>query len=1191
MNCGTKLVRACPNCGASLPAGARFCMNCGQPAGGSTPADEARLAQLAAATPAPLAEKMRAAHIEGERKLVTVLFADVVGSTALAEQMDPEDWTAIMNRAFERLSPAIYRYEGTIARLMGDALLAFFGAPVAHEDDPVRAIRAALDLLGAAREYAAQVSRARGIEFAVRVGLNTGLVVAGAVGSDLKYEYTAMGDAVNLAARMQTAAEPGTLLVADNTYRLTAPFFEFEDRGKISVKGKAEPVQTYRVVAERKGIVQARGIQGLHSPLVGRERELRALQSKIDALRQAGGQIAAVMGEAGLGKSRLVAELRKWALESPGYPLNWLEGRSLSYETSTPYAPFVDMLGGFFELQADHDDAEKSERLRARLAQVMPDRAGESAPFLATLLGIPLNGEDAERVRYLEPPLLRERVFDAVRGLIERLAEARPLVVVLEDLHWADPTSLDLLMQLLPLTERAALMVLALFRPQRQEPSWRFHETAGRDYAHRYAPIALEPLDEDTSRELVANLLHVEDLPEKVRALILRKAEGNPFFVEEVIRSLLDARLVVRDDDHWRATREIENIAVPDTLVGVITARLDRLDDEAKRVAQTASIVGREFQVDVLADVHDTPAGLDAALGTLQRRELIREKSRLPRHAYLFKHALTQETAYASMLLSRRRALHRRVAECLERIEPDRVNDIARHFLEAQDNARALPYLVAAGDRAARAYATQEAIGFYTRALEILPSVEDVSLARRAYEGLGGALMLAGDMQGAVEKYRTMRLYGEAHGDMPTQVSALNKLSVAEMWMGQLDAAEQYLLEAEQLARQYADKPGLAEMFTIRCGICNMVGDFPGVAHYLGESIELGRQLDIKEQMAYGLTHMAAALTNMTRFDEAWATAQEALQLVDEIGHLQFRAELLMLPVPFHHLLNGDLDTARRAAGNGLAIAQRIGLAHGECIAAYTLGFIAHLRGEYEHAIASFEQSLQAARAGVPPFMAVYGLGGLGSVYQDISEALSEKVDAYHGQALTLLDTPLGAPAGGIAWAELGFCLLAKGDRDRAGELFQKGLSTPAQQGLINRPRFLVGLAYAALSRQQLDEAARLVSEARRYVDERAMRHLLPEVTMAEGRVSAARGEPERALEKFAQAEALALEMTMRPLVWQARAEADKILAAVGRAGEAETKRRGMRAMIDEIAGLFTNEQLRAIYVESATRKMDITGM
>jgi tetratricopeptide (TPR) repeat protein len=1028
--------------------------------------------------------------------------------------------------------------------------------------------------------------RARGIEFAVRVGLNTGLVVVGAVGSDLKFEYTAMGDAVNLAARMQTAADPGVLLVADNTYRLAAPFFEFEDRGKVTVKGKAEPVQTYRVVAERKGVVQARGIEGLHSPLVGRERELRALQSKIDALRQTGGQIVAVMGEAGLGKSRLVAELRKWALALPGYPLNWLEGRSLSYETSTPYAPFVDMLSGFFDLQADHDDAEKSARIRAKLAVVTPDRAGDSAPFLFSLLGVPPGGEDAERVRYLEPPQLRERVFSAVSDLILRLATAQPLVVVLEDLHWADPTSLDLLMQLLPLADQAALLILALFRPQRQEPSWRFHETAGRDYAHRYSPIALEPLDESDSRELVANLLHVEDLPEKVRALILRKAEGNPFFVEEVIRSLLDARLVVRDDDHWRATREIENISVPDTLVGVITARLDRLDDETKRVAQTASVVGREFQADVLADVHEAPTGLDAALGALQRRELIREKSRLPRHAYLFKHALTQETAYASLLLSRRRGLHRRVAECLERLEPERVNDIARHFLAAQDHARALPYLVAAGDRAAHVYATQEAIGLYTSALEILPSVEDAGLARRAYEGLGGALMLTGDLARAAEHFQAMLRYAEARDDVPLQVSALNKLSVATMWLGQMQQTEQALLSAEQLARQHADKPGLAEMFTIRCGVCNMMGDFPGVARYMGEFIQLGRELDVKEQTAYGMTHMAAALTNMTRFAEAWSTAQEALQLVDEIGHLQFKAELLMLPVPFHHLLSGDLDAARRAAEDGLALAQRIGLAYGECIAAYVLGLIAHLRGEYEQAIVSFEQSVRAARAGAPPFMAVYGLGGLGSAYQDIGEALSEKVDAYHGEALALLGTPLGAPAGGIAWADLGLCLLAKGDLDRAGELFQKGLSTPAQQGLINRPRFLVGLAYTALARRQHDEAARLVGEAGQYAGERAMKYLLPEISMAEARLSAARGESGRALEQFAQAEALASEMTMRPLVWQAHAEAARLLSALDRAGDAEIKRRQARAMIDEIAGLFTDERLRATYVESATRKM-----
>ena len=1203
MNCGTKLTRACANCGTVLPAAARFCMNCGQPVSVRTATDEARLAQLAAATPAPLADKMHAAHVAGERKLVTALFADVVGSTALAEQMDAEEWTAIMNRAFDQLSPAIYRYEGTIARLMGDALLAFFGAPVAHEDDPVRAIRAAIDLLAAARRYAADVRRDNGIDFAMRVGLNTGPVVVGSVGSDLKYEYTAMGDAVNLAARMQSAADPDTILIAEKTYRMAAPFFEVEDRGRITVKGKAEPVQVYRVIGAREGVVQARGITGLNSPLVGRARETDALRACVDELRSGRGQIVSVTGEAGLGKSRLVAELRKslsadgvvliahglWPIAA-GEPdenaLRWHEGRSLSYETNTSYAPFADMFTGLFDLSADDSDAAKYEKIRSGAAALFADEAAQVAPFLASLLDVAPTGEDLDRVRYLEPPQLRERVFRAVSLLIERLAQTDPVVLVFEDVHWIDPTSLDLLEQLLPLTDRAPLLILALFRPRRQEPSWRFHEAALRDFAHRYTSIALEPLDESHSRELVANLLEIEDLPEKVRALILRKAEGNPFFVEEVIRSLLDARLVVRVNSHWRATREIENIALPDTLAGVITARLDRLDDDTKRVAQTASVIGREFQVDVLTDIHADRPVVDGALGNLQRRELIREKTVSLQRAYLFKHVLTQEAAYASMLMSQRREMHRRVAGCLERREPDRVGDIARHCVEAQEFARALPYLVEAGDRAARGYATTEAVRFYAQALEILKTVEEVRLAQRAYEGLGNARMLTGDLTGAVETYQSMLQFGEAHHDIPMQVSACNKLAVAMMWMGQMEQTEQCLRQAEELARQYEDKLGLAEMFTVRCGVCNMIGDFPGVAHYMGESIQLGRQLNIKEQMAYGLTHMANALTNMTRFDEARATTHEALQLVEEIGHLQHKAELLAYPIPLHHLLNGDLDAAHRAAEEGIDLAQKIGTGYVECIAAYMLGLTAQLCGEYEHAIAHFEQSMQAGRAGAPPFFVIYGLGGLGTVYLDISEALSERIDGYHAQAVQLLDTPVGAPAGGAAWADLGFCLLVKGDVDRASAILQKGLSTPAQQGLINRSRFLVGLAYVALARGKPDEAAQLVSEAHQYVEERAMRHLVPEMMLAEAKVSAARGEFDRALEAFAQAETAALSMTMRPMAWQARAGAAKVLTALGRAAEAEAQRRAARAMIDEIAGLFRNESLRATYLESALKKI-----
>ena len=290
---------------------------------------------------------------------------------------------------------------------------------------------------------------------------------------------------------------------------------------------------------------------------------------------------------------------------------------------------------------------------------------------MASMLGIKLTGDDLERVRYLEPMALRGRIFYSVGTLVGALASAKPLVLVFEDLHWTDPTSLELIEQLLPLTDKAPLMLLAIFRPQTQDPSWRFHEMGARDYAHRYTVVTLQPLDEDDSRQLVANLLEIEDLPEKVRALILSKAEGNPFYVEEVIRSLLDAKLVIREDSHWRATREIEKIAVPDTLAGVITARLDRLDDESKYVAQTAAVVGREFEYDVLEDVYEAPQAVNGAVSNLQRRELVREKSSLPSRVYLFKHVLTQETAYGSVLLSRRRELHGRVAECLERLAPE----------------------------------------------------------------------------------------------------------------------------------------------------------------------------------------------------------------------------------------------------------------------------------------------------------------------------------------------------------------------------------------------------------------------------------------------------------------------------------------------------------------------------------------
>jgi class 3 adenylate cyclase len=608
LNCGAALTIRCSNCQAELPAQARFCMNCGQPVT-VAPTDDARLTRLASATPVPLADKMRAAHLAGERKVVTALFVDVVGSTALATHLDPEDWAAVMNRAFDRFYPAIYHYEGTIARLLGDALLAFFGAPVTHEDDAVRAVRAALDLLSATREYAEEVRREYGVDFAVRVGLNTGLVIVGEVGSDLKYEYTAMGDAINLAERMQAAARPMTVLISENTFRFVAPVFDCTDLGLIEVKGKTEPVRSYQVHGPKTTPGKLRGLAGLESPMVGRDAELAALRQLGVAL-QAGataGGVALIVGEPGLGKTRLISEW-KMALASlisnTQCPLKWAEGHCLSYGQGLAYHLLLDLLRSLIGVQATASEHET----RAALLQMMDDLgAGDSMvevyPYLGHLLSLQLDGEALERVRVLDPQALQVRYLAALRQLFRAQAARGPLVLILEDVHWADPSSIELLIKLLPLAAEAPLLFCFVARPDQDAPGWKLILAARETLGVALTDLTLVPLSEADSRQLVSNLLVIESLPLATRALILQKAEGNPFFVEELIRMLIDRGAIVKKGAHWVAVKEIENVEIPDNLQGLLLARIDRLPEDVKRTLRVASVIGRRFSVKVLEQV------------------------------------------------------------------------------------------------------------------------------------------------------------------------------------------------------------------------------------------------------------------------------------------------------------------------------------------------------------------------------------------------------------------------------------------------------------------------------------------------------------------------------------------------------------------------------------------------------------
>ncbi len=1213
MNCGHVLAVSCPNCGTKLPPTAAFCFNCGYKL--ASPQDEAKTENQPESQPAPqqvgdtsstksyleryipqeLLTKLETAResgaMEGERRIVTMLFCDVKGSTAAAGQLDPEEWADIINGTFEHLIKPVYQYEGTVARLMGDGILAFFGAPIAHEDDPQRAILAGLDILDGIQVYREQVKRQWEFDLDVRVGINTGLVVVGAVGSDLRMEYTALGDAINLAARMEQTAQPGTVQIAEPTYKLVAPLFEVENLGGIRVKGKDEPVQSYRVLGLKSEPGQLRGIEGLESPMIGRDAELHALRGAIIELRRGRGQIISVIGEAGLGKSRLIAELRKMPspVSKADVKLRWEEGRSLSYETTTPYAPFIHLLTNCFELEDDQSDEDKCERIITRVTEVMPDRVGDIAPFLASLLAITLTGEALQRVKYLEPPQLRSRVFKTVSDFLAAMATKQPVVLVFDDVHWIDPTSLELLEQLLPLTERVMLMLIVLFRPRRQEPSWHFHEVAEREFSHRYTTIHLNPLSDDDSRELVANLLHVDDLPIEVRNLILAKSEGNPFYVEEVVRSLLDDGLVVRKHGHWQATRQIKDISMPDTLSAVITSRLDKLDENSKRAVQTAAVIGRQFQLDILQDIYQQHGHLDQSLTDLQRRELIREKSRVPKRVYIFKHALTQETAYNSLLLKKRSQLHARVGEILEKRDPERVNDIARHFLAARQNRRALPYLVEAGEHAARAYSTSEAIGYFEQALKILETEPDIALARRAYEGLGSILTFANDIQRAIETYQTMLALAETSGDIPMEVSALNKLSfISALRLGQFEEAENYLAEADHLARANEDKHGLSEHNLIRCMMCTAVADFEGVELYMAETVALGRELDAREQMALGLAHIASSQAYMLRFEESEKSLQEGLKLSREIGDREHEAEFLAGTGTTLSWVKGELDAAQESAEEGLHIARNIDSVNIMPLALRMLGVITHQKGVYEQAIEYYEQYLQVSRTAGIVWCEVEALCLLGTVYLDISPVLSERTIELHSQATKLMEHPAGTMLGGTAWAELGFCEHIIGDRYKANEFFEKGLTTPTITTNLEKPRLLVGSALVAMAEGKLDEAAILVGEANTFVMDNGLRIHAPLVAFAAAKINAAQGNTERALEQYAFAGELAQEIGLPPLVWQALAGEAQVLNDAGRIQNATARQEAAQSVVDEIAASFTDEELRRLYLENAALKVAV---
>jgi len=880
--------------------------------------------------------------MHGERRVVTILFCDVKGSTSMAGKLDPEDWAEVMNEAFEYLISPIYRYEGTVARLMGDAILAFFGAPIAHEDDPQRAVLAGLDILKDIQPFCDEIKHEYGLDFGVRVGVHTGPVVVGEIGSNLAMEYTAMGDAANVAARMEETAEPGTIQISESTYKLVAPLFQIEALGDVELKGKDEPIKTYRVVDVKADPGKVRGIEGLDTPLVGRSQEMEVLLHALTDLRQGRGGIVSVLGEAGLGKSRLIEEMHKETRQDVSEEPTWFFCRGISFATAQPYGLFQQLLRKLTGVN-EHDTPELArEKIASYLDQIPSEQHEITRQAFEVLLAI---GKETE-ISELEGEAFQRELYTALENIWRDSARTQPVIYVFDDLHWADSASIELLLHLLQLVDEIPVLFLCASRPYRQSLGWQVKLHAETNYPHRYQEIKLNPLRLEESQELIHRLIQITDLPLDLQSLILQKAEGIPFFVEEVIRSLIDQGIILRDEaGNFRYTStDLTHVIIPDNLQALLTARIDRLNSEVRSTLQYAAVIGRSFYQRILKWVSELEEEIDEHLITLQRVELIQETSRIPEIEYVFRHELTRDAAYRTILRKERKKFHLRVAEALENAFPDKIEDLAprlaHHFDQAGKYEKALMYYTKAGEIAAKLYANKEAINLLTRAIELTEFI-DISPADRIHIYLlrGRTFEVISQWDDAIDNYQELEAYGIEHQIPEIELAAIiPHATILSIPTGRIDIDEGRNLSERglELAEKLQDLKSKAKILWNLLLISYFTPEEANVEFGI-EAMSIAREHNSKEDLAYILHDLGRVYASINKFEEAKGHLQESQGYWRELGNLPMLADSLTMAA-YVQLEAGNFERALTLSQESLEISQSINNLWGQ---AYSLTMIA----------------------------------------------------------------------------------------------------------------------------------------------------------------------------------------------------------------------------------------------------------
>jgi class 3 adenylate cyclase/tetratricopeptide (TPR) repeat protein len=974
--CRQKFDLTCPECGANNPAENKFCNECGSDL---KPVKEVS-DQITEKISPPVSPSKETIGIDtpsttGERKHVTVLFSDLTGYTTMSEKLDPEDVKEITSRIFGEISKIVANYDGFIEKYAGDAVMAIFGVPQAHEDDPIRAIKAAREIHQLVDAISPEVEKKIGQSISMHTGINTGLVVTGEVDME-RGTHGIAGDTINLASRLSNLANPGEIVVDVDTCHQVEGQFACEYMKTTTVKGKAAPIHVHKVLSQRDKPVTIHRLSGLRADLVGRKVELAELSEAVDNLHAGKGRIFSICGAAGTGKSRLVEEF-KATLDFE--QIQWIEGHAYAYSQNIPYFPLIDLFNRILHIE-ENDPPEKVREKVERGIENLVGKQEEIVPYVGGLYSL-----SYPEVEEVSPEFWKSRLQSATKAILSALANKAPSIYFIEDLHWADPSFVELLRQAC-LEIREPAIVLCVYRPTFN--LFTGHQLSG--VGKYYHEIQLQDLSRSEAQDMLESLLKTSNIPSDLKRLVQSKAEGNPFYLEELVNSLIESETLILDNGHWKITKSISEADVSSSIHGLISGRLDRLDKETKRILQEASVIGRAFLYEILLKITELKDFIDGGLSTLERLDLIRTRALQPDLEYMFKHPLTQEVVYNGVLKKERQEIHEQIALVIEGVFQDRLPEfyetLAFHFKQGRSILKAVDYLIRSGEKSLARYAVEESHQYFKEAFDLLSH----------------------------KPQRTKR-------EDALLIELLIKWSSVRYYMGDLGKYVALLSVHRDLAESLGDKAKLGMFYAWYGWSLWFRAKFKDSYEYLRKALEVGEQIEDQKVIGYACTWLSFTCTDLGALEEAILCGERAQEISKHIPSDQYLFFKPLAGIGYACVVKGNWKTALEAGKAILDYGQRHSNIRSMAMGHFVMGFSFVEAGDFPSAIEAYKKAIRTAQ---DPMYSQFSRWGLGIAYAQIGqfkeaeEALQEVASYCRDFGCEYFGTPTHAMLGLVSIAK-----------------------------------------------------------------------------------------------------------------------------------------------------------------------------